>query len=987
MNMTRRSRTLLVRAALIVVALPISAAPAGPDAKDLLSNAGVKAGLCVHLGCGSKESPGLIADLAAQSDLLVHGLAVDDGSLQRARAAIAASGLAGRALAEKVALSPLPYLPDLANLVVVEDRAALAAQGVVMGEIERITAPGGVICVLENGHWTRTVKTRSPDMDEWPQPAHGPDGNRVSTDRVLRFPVGLRWQEGLPMNFNLWAACRGWVIAGGRCFTLSTTEPENLGPASFAKHRLQEFVSARDAYNGLPLWKVSCETTNDGQALNAFNTAALVADAQRVYVFKKDRLVALDAATGRVMREYPVTHQTARLLLVQGVLVASGWENKKAEGLWAPWGNKTGAGEVEAFDAASGTLKWIIRSPAQEMVAADGLAFLLLQASPPATNQQIVAVNLQTGQEQWRVGETDFTNASPINLNCAGQGVLSVSRPKAKAVSILSAKNGQRLWEIQPTDKFWTPMVSGLLWHGSTQYDPLTGEVKAKLPAGLDSPVCTPAAVVGNYVTASRGCSYIDLYPDSEGGAQKGPKWISYGGARGGCIEGATPANGMFYTGQNFCRCAPGQVPGFIAFGPCGTVPAKADFEKERPREQGEAFEQVVVSPSRDDEWPMFRHDTERSGFARVALPAKMKIAWQRQLAPPATGPLAPAWNARLASCLTAPVAAQGAVLAAATDAGQVIGLDAATGQERWRFSAGSRVDTPPTLHGGRCAFGSHDGWVYALRPTDGALAWRARVAPWERRMMSFGQVESVWPVPGAVLGHGGTLFASAGRTTESDGGLAVCAFDVVTGRQRWATQLGAGPVRENDLLALREGKINLHHLQLEPETGRYDPAAKVQKDECLEGLIDGSWTRLGTRRSGGLKFGRITAEMFVWSDTTVYGYDSRARTVFAIAKTGTEGTNKLTNADFAWRLSLPAQHQVEALALATNGLVLAGRVCDPKTEAVSGFLQIVSLEKGQKQFELPLDAPPVYDGLALSRDRVYLTLQNGRLLCFVKDE
>ncbi|MCX6899805.1 MAG: PQQ-binding-like beta-propeller repeat protein [Verrucomicrobia bacterium] len=994
--MTRTSVTLLSAAGLIFAwTLNTHATPAKTQAEQILEVAGVKAGLCVHLGCGAKNNPALTAELAAGSNFLVHGLALDDAALDRTRKAIEAKGLAGRATAEKTPINPLPYLRDLANLVVIEDWPALTTQGLTTAEVERIVAPGGVICARKAGRWSRSVKPRPPEMDDWPQPAHGPDGNRVSADRVVKFPSGLRWQDGMPMNFNMWAACRGWVIANGRCFTLSTTELENLAPAAFAKHKLEQYVTARDAFNGLPLWKLNCETLDDGKALNAFNTAPIVADDHRVYVYKKDRLVGLDAVTGAVAVSCAVKHQTVRLLLSQNVLVSSGWEAKTElkqfdrGGLWAPWVNKTGAGAVEVFDAASGAAKWSVPTPAQEMVAADGVVYLLLQSGNPPTGQQIVAVDLQTGRERWRVEHTQFEPATPMNLNCAGLGVLSIARPKAKTISILSAADGKVLWEIKPASRFWTPLVDGMLWHESKKYNPKTGEVKGVLPASIDSPMCTPAAVVGNYVTASRGCSYLELTPSPEGAAFKGSVTrISYGAARGGCIEGATPALGMFFTGQNFCRCAPGQVPGFVAFGPSGDPPTAGEFEKPRPVEQGPAFGKIQNPRSTTQtpgDWPTYRHDAERSGATKGAIPEKLKLLWQREAARPPTGPLAAAWQARLISCLSAPVVADGMVFAAATDASQVVSLNAATGKPLWRATVGGRLDSPPTIHGGLCLIGSHDGWVYALRARDGQLVWRVRIAPWERRMVAFGAVESVWPAPGSVLVHDGVLFASAGRSSESDGGLAVCALDPASGQQLWAREVGPGPVRENNLLAARDGKIKLHHLQFDPKTGQGDVAAKGERDAPLEALMDGSWTRMGTRRSGGHKFGRASAEIFCWNENTVFGYESKSRSCYALERAKTAGAEKLTRQDYAWRQAMPTNHQAEAMALSDNALVVAGRVCDAGT--VSGFLALVLPKDGRIATEYPLETPPVYDSLALAGQRVFLTLQNGKALCFGKSE
>jgi outer membrane protein assembly factor BamB len=988
-------------AVLAGLALPVSGAEG--SAKDLLKAAGVDAGLCVHLGCGREKTAALTADLAAESHLLVHGLALDAASLQRARKAIDDKGLNGRATVEKVPVNPLPYLPDLANVVVIEDFAALADRGLTMEEVNRVAAPGGAICVLKDGRWTKTVKPRPREMDDWTHPAHGPDASRVSADRAVGFPVGLRWQEGMPMNFNLWAACRAWVIAGGRCFTLSTTEYENLGPASFSKHKMEEYVSARDAFNGLLLWKINCETTNDGKALNYRNTAALVTDGQRVYVYKKDRLVALDAADGRVVRSYPVKYRTVRLLLLDGVLVASGWDGVECRGLWDAWVVKTGAGAVEAFDAASGKAKWSVPSAAQQVLAADGMAVLLLQGEAltvdkvtkdkdqvktekvtAAKDQALVAVDLQTGKERWRFAHTALSQTPDLQVTGVGAGVVAVARDKDKAVSILSAADGKPLWEIKPADKPWTPIVDGLLYYRDKKYDPRTGEVKGKLAAGLDSPGCTPSALAGDILTASRGCDYIDM-STADPAKGKGPTRVHFGGARGACLQGSVPANGMFYTAQNFCRCAPGQAQGFIAFGPGSPPPTPGEFETVRPIEKGPAFGAAAGPAPAAGDWPMLLHDASRSGAAAGKLPDKMKVLWQTPVARPADGPLADAWRARLTSCLTAPVAAGDMVFAAAVDGGQVTALDAATGKVAWRASAGGRIDSSPTLHAGLCLFGSHDGWVYALRAKDGELAWRTRAAPAERRMVAFGQVESVWPALGSVAVHDDVVYATAGRTSEADGGVAVLALQPATGRQVWARGIGPGPSRVNDLAVLRDGKIAIHHIEFDPKSGQGDAAAKPKDNSgSLEGLIDGSWTRIGTRRSGEMKIGKATAELFVWSDKTIFGYESRSRTCFALSREATEKAEKLENKDYAWRLALPAGHQVEAMALSDSGLVLAGRVCDEKG-GTAGFLWLVGREDSKKLAEWPLDAPPVYHGLAVAGGRLYVSLQNGNVVCFGK--
>jgi len=64
----------------------------------------------------------------------------------------------------------------------------------------------------------------------------------------------------------------------------------------------------------------------------------------------------------------------------------------------------------------------------------------------------------------------------------------------------------------------------------------------------------------------------------------------------------------------------------------------------------------------------------------------------------------------------------------------------------------------------------------------DGALAWRYRAAPRDRRMGARGRLESVWPVSGAVLVLDGVVYASAGRSPYLDGGIFLVGLDARTG-------------------------------------------------------------------------------------------------------------------------------------------------------------------------------------------------------------
>jgi outer membrane protein assembly factor BamB len=824
--------------------------------------------------------------------------------------------------------------------------------------------------------------------------------------------VGLRWLDGLPANFNGWAANRAWVVAGGRCFTFGSTEIENLAPSPAGKHKAVAYLTARDAFNGLPLWKVNCQSNVEGAALNFHNTAPLVADGRRVYTAIGSRLVALDAATGKEVLSYPVQHTPVRLALSQGTLVCSTWDAWDFKGLWGEWNTTSKDGALMAFDAQSGKPKWSLDKPAHQVLIADGAVYTVMQTPVPKRVREIVALDLATGKELWRVPHTAFVNKPEVevawngykpnvDLLSAGNGIVSVAHYYTNTVAILSRDGGKVLWEIKDVHKGWpenayyTFLVDGQLWHKNKRYDPKSGELKGPLPWAVNAGGCTPGLVIGNIYCESRGCNYfqIALSDDSRQGGKS--THVRYGGARGGCLLGSVAANGMFYTAQNNCACAPGQLPGFVGFGPA-EAPSAAEFEAPRPLEKGPAFGKESRAAGDVADWPTFLHDAERSAATSGKLGANLKPAWELSLAAPPDGPLAGAWNARLLPCLTPPVVAQGKAFVAAIHRGEIRAVETATGKLAWTANVGGRIDSPPTILGGLCLVGSHDGWLYAFNTADGQLAWKLRLAPQERRMVAFGQVESVWPAIGATLVADGLLYATAGRCTESDGGIAIAAIEPSTGIQRWTKAVSTGG-RQNDTLVAQGAKVMLHEIALDAKTGAMEKppegtkaALRGERIPGLEGLVDYTQSRVNLRRSGGHRIGQVTADLLTWNDTLLFGYNISLRHYFALPRQAAlSGAEKdlWKRKDFAWRLPVADGCQPVAMIRCGDTLVFGGPKYDRKTEAVSGFLWGVSCEDGKKTFELALDAPPVCNGLAMAGGRLYVSLENGRLVCLAPEK
>jgi len=143
---------------------------------------------------------------------------------------------------------------------------------------------------------------------------------------------------------------------------------------------------------------------------------------------------------------------------------------------------------------------------------------------------------------------------------------------------------------------------------------------------------------------------------------------------------------------------------------------------------------------------------------------------------------LQPNWEADLGGKLSSVTIAQGKVFVAAVDRHTVHALAVDTGKQLWQFTAGGRVDSPPTYDEGRVLFGSADGWVYCVRASDGQLIWRFMGALADRRIVSYEQIESLWPIHGSILVQDGIALFVAGRSIFVDGGMRLYRLNAKTG-------------------------------------------------------------------------------------------------------------------------------------------------------------------------------------------------------------
>jgi outer membrane protein assembly factor BamB len=764
------------------------------QARKILNATNIKGGLIVHIGCGDGK---LTAAMYAGDSCLVHGLDTDAQAVRTARENIRKMGMYGPVSVELFDGKRLPYMDNLVNLIVAED-----ISDVPEAELMRVLAPGGTWCRRKNGSWSRTVKPRPKNIDEWTHYLHDASGNAVAHDDVVGPPHYVQWVAGprhtrshehIPSIYSL-------VSTNGRIFYIADE-------ASIASLRQtpQWYLVARDAFNGIQLWKKPISSwfphiVNWGQTPRQLQRK-LVAVGDRVYVTLglHAPLTAIDAATGEILKVYDNTRGTEEIILHKGtlILVVRSVTDERTNELakWAqlvdgkspldkretaePLVKRLRATEAKgeksilALDVDTGHLLW-----KKDGENTSGLRTLSLCAEGDRVFYQnrrdIVCVVLETGRQQWSEASI------PLRMVCKD----SIFCTDGKTITALSVKTGETRWSqaallTEIRDVF---VAGGSLWVGgfkpfptkrgpswgpyfATQRDLNTGEVMMHVEP--ENPGhhhrCYSNKATDRYILGGRrGTEFIDLKSGDV-------LWNSW--ARGVCKYGVMPCNGLLYAPPHACGCYVGvKLSGFHALASERDSGYSIGVSDKDRIERGPAYARIIdrpLSKNNNSDWPTYRFDAQRSGSSPTKVPAELRRKWQ----------------VNVGRKITAPTVAGGKVFVASVDEHEVSAIDADSGKPIWSFTTSARVDSVPTIYRGSVIFGSRDGYVYCLRASDGKLAWRLRTAHDGRLITACGRLESASPVPGSVMVRDGVVYSTAGRSSYLDGGISLYRIEPGTGR------------------------------------------------------------------------------------------------------------------------------------------------------------------------------------------------------------
>ncbi|HYF34024.1 MAG TPA: PQQ-binding-like beta-propeller repeat protein [Prosthecobacter sp.] len=806
------------------------------EASDILAQSGVQGGIVVHVDCGDAS---LTRKLRANEAYQVHGLTKDAAALPAIRDAVYQAGVSGAVAVDQWNGKYLPYIENFVNLLVVEDPAAVAKE-----EIDRVLAPLGVAMVRKaGGGWDKITKPWPKDMDEWTHYAYDSKGNPTSKDMLVGPPSRMQW-VGNPRwsrHHDRMSSVSAKVSSGGRIFYIidEGSRISILMPAKF-------MLIARDAFNGTVLWKKPIPQWSTHlwplKSGPTQLTRRLVAVGDKVYVTLgiSAPVSCLDGATGNVVREYPQTAGTEEIIVRGGTLYAL--VNKE------PWRlNEEFAVKAQSDQKRVETeFNWDGKARDLLAIKADTAETLWKQEDrfAPITltidDKRVVYYNGDgLACRDTKTGEVKFTtdptkrralyefNFAPrlilyndVVLYAGGDG----------SMKGVNADTGKELWTAPHEKSGYRSLedlvvAQGLVWNSGnlsgTQageyrgFDPLTGEKKKSFFPDVPEGTywfhhrCYMGKATEKYIIPSRtGIEYVDM--DKQ-------HWDLNHWVRGACLYGVLPANGLTYAGPHNCACYPeAKLDGMAVMASAARYPIPANTPDAERLTKGAAYAEAIEEVDADAaDWPTYRSDNARSGAAKSDLKPDLAMAWEVKLTPP----------------LSTSITAAGLTFVSEVDKHTLHAFDAATGKPAWRFTAGGRIDSPPTYWKGRVFFGGKDGHVYCLRARDGALIWKFQAAPVMLSHGAWEMMESVWPVHGSVLVENDLVSCIAGHSCFLDGGLWFYRLDARTGEMR---------VKQN-------------YDDKDPDTGGdlNDRHKSLQMPVALNDILssDGKWTYLRTQK------------------------------------------------------------------------------------------------------------------------------------------
>ena len=877
---------------------------------------------------------------ATDGNRLVQCLYSDAQAVRRHRELLKADPVYGRLSVRELIDGQLPYVSNLVNSLVVYASENMPA----VDEMLRVLAPFGRARVVfpsakEAEAFNVSLKQKPvvridrplptcvqfskpypKDRDEWTHWLHAPDNNPVARDTVVDVPRNLQWVQSPTWmsSHNLNPGVSAMVTARGRLFSIMNEAPPGIGALAG-----QWTLTARDAFNGLVLWKQPIkdwgwehwsqqEESVLMRFINPFQVMRrLVAVGDRVFVTPgfHSPVRVLDAATGKQLRTFKGTEKTFEILCDNGTLLLAVNHAIDTESIFADisilaLNPDTGATlwRTNGFRGASWRFTRHYKLANAFLTAGSGKVYLI-------DRNDVVCLNRKDGRVAWRSPRPEKTQrwtdtdvetlgkggSRSANLpvlrtdqylpnNCVllhSDGVVLLSElkdekatfntRKAKAVHVVAmdAATGKVLWRFEgvtfahftPPDVFVNESLVWVLDGASKSYVGLDLKSGEKRKS-FDVESIFWKAMGGHHKCFRNKATsrmIISAANKLETMSFRDGALSLHGWIKGFCGYGVMPANGMIYFPPHNCSCNRSILLTGFRALTAESHPKTNAGAQLQPGPAYGKMQAGTWSAPRESDWPMYRHDPARTGAGAASIPASPKEKWAVELG----------------GRLTQAIAVKDRVYLAGKDTHSVYCLSRETGDVIWRFTAGGRIDSAPTYGMGRIVVGSRDGHVYCLQAETGERIWTFRAAPHDVQLVAHDQLESNWPVHGSLIAREGKVYALAGRSPHLNEGMYLYALDLQTGKAlqqtRMLPDLESPLEKDNavlpDLIVAVGEKMRIRTAQFDAKD-----IAKISygsgADHHIGGsFLDDSWFNANVWQAGG-----VQAQSLVRTQTDVYG-------------------------------------------------------------------------------------------------------------------
>ncbi len=960
--------------------------------EDDLARAELKRGIVAVIGLPGGD-PSYLIDLCESSEWTVYFQTPDERLALEVRKAADAADLLGRRLVVQLGSCRRIHLGDnVADRILVAEPNSDAPSH---DELLRALRPRGLAFIGQE-----TVTKPVPQgTDDWSHPYHGPDNNPQSDDQLVQ--GSLRTQFiGFPKFSPM---PEQTVIADGRIYKAMGHIAHKAN-----QNEMLNTLLCINAYNGTILWK---RPLSPGFMLHR-NT--MIATDDLLYLGDHESCKIIDGPTGEVREEITVDPKLSDgpvwkwMAMRDGILYALvGNPEVKIEtqrairrglGHW-PWGmwdghdysdprTSFGFGRtVVAIDMKTKERIWDFRD--EEFLDARAVCMNDRQIFCFCPEKFLAAIDRYTGKLLWKNTDKDLLQAIAGNdkaqhyitgyattcyMKC-NQDYLFFAGPQRSQMVVASARDGKLAW-THPTGNLQLVLRDDGIWAAGPQksengmmFDYATGEVLETFPARR---ACTRATGCLDSIFYRANGGTVRVFTESNTAQHIDPM-------RPPCQDGVIVAGGHLYWGPWMCGCQL-SLYGNIGLRPGDHSADQKEASLETRLITGSGASEVDPLDVSAGDWAIYRGDNARTDVSQVAIPVGVKLAWTSEVS---------------RSVLpTAPVTAGGLVFVA-DRSGAVRAFDS-TGGLVWTAYTGGPIYYAPTVAHDRVYVGSADGRVHAFAAHDGAFLWSFRVGPQDHRIPVYDHLVSAWPVAGGVVVDGDTVYAAAGITHYD--GTHVVALDAITGKLKRSNSSSGTLEREVNNGISMQGNLTIVDGELRflaggvYETARYN----LQTLECLNVPKTQVTSQYRTAFYPYYpEYGKYVSLDYQCEDGCQLSHDASYEgskfenlsrqpalplgTPKPIKEAARWARRGGKTAKPIWQDS--ANRRFTSFIATDSTLLATGHVDGQPGES---FLVSINVDDGSDRWIEKIPSVVVKGGASIDHlGRIYLTLENGKLLCF----